>query len=304
VAVTGASGIVGRNIVNLLLHHGFAVRALTRDRSKIKLRKNLTIFEGDLTNVQVMEKLFNSVDLAINCAGEKESVELMQKVNVDGCVTVAESAIKAGVETFFQISSAGVIGPTKARHISEHTPCEPNNLYEQSKFEAERKLETLFAEAKSKLYILRPTVVVDKHAHGLIEHLTNMSLTDRVKYLFKAGENAHIIHATDVAGALFHLYRQGSSSGIYFVGYDEDQTNNTKAIRRMVSKYNNTQSVVDLLHLPASLTHAIRTLCKGKSLHGKAVFSSRKILSTGFKPSMNIQQIVEEARVMRRGFID
>ncbi|MGO4449188.1 NAD(P)H-binding protein [Phyllobacterium sp. TAF24] len=59
--VTGATGNVGRHIVNTLLENGYLVRALTRDAKRANLPRCVEVVEGDLTRPETFERALAGV---------------------------------------------------------------------------------------------------------------------------------------------------------------------------------------------------------------------------------------------------
>ncbi len=54
--VTGATGNVGRNVVEQLVKRGASVRALVRDPSKAKFPEGVAIMHGDLLDVDALRQ--------------------------------------------------------------------------------------------------------------------------------------------------------------------------------------------------------------------------------------------------------
>jgi uncharacterized protein YbjT (DUF2867 family) len=108
--ITGATGAVGRPLVDELLARGADVRALTRDASKAALPEAVDVVEGDLGDPSAA--LFDGVD----------AVFLFP---ADGVDTFVERAVGAGVDRFVVLSSLAVsaefprdIGSTSNLHHS------------------------------------------------------------------------------------------------------------------------------------------------------------------------------------------
>ncbi|GAA4078524.1 NAD(P)H-binding protein [Actinomadura miaoliensis] len=62
VLVTGATGSVGRHVVDRLLARGVAVRALTRDPARARLPEAVEVFAGDLTRPDTVRPAIDGAD--------------------------------------------------------------------------------------------------------------------------------------------------------------------------------------------------------------------------------------------------
>src|ERR1700761_5778436 len=61
ILVTGATGTVGRQVVEQLVKRGVDVRALVRDPAKAGLPAGVTVVQGDLLDVDALRKAFSGV---------------------------------------------------------------------------------------------------------------------------------------------------------------------------------------------------------------------------------------------------
>lgn len=69
IAVTGATGFVGRHLLKQLDKYKYPVSALTR-KPQLQQDQGLTWVQGDLDNKLALEKLLNNSDILIHCAGQ------------------------------------------------------------------------------------------------------------------------------------------------------------------------------------------------------------------------------------------
>jgi nucleoside-diphosphate-sugar epimerase len=100
VAVTGASGFIGRAVCRLLSSNGYRVHALVRSAARAEpLRPfvDTTVF-GDIGDPDALERLACDSDAVVHCAGAVRGAtqEAFDRVNVDGVATVVRvlSALK------------------------------------------------------------------------------------------------------------------------------------------------------------------------------------------------------------------
>lgn len=112
VALTGASGFVGKALTTLLLEEGYNVRALIR-KTGLQQHKNLEAIHGDITSKQSVEKLVNGADLVIHCAGLVKSLDKDQMIQVNSHATgtLVKAANKYGVKRFLYVSSLAARQP-------------------------------------------------------------------------------------------------------------------------------------------------------------------------------------------------
>jgi uncharacterized protein YbjT (DUF2867 family) len=121
ILVTGATGNVGRNVVEQLISRGADVRALVRDPSKADLPANVEIVRGDLLDVDTLRSAFSGVStlfllngvvadeytqalIALNVAREAkiERIVYLSVIHSDIYVNVPHFAGKFGVERMIE----------------------------------------------------------------------------------------------------------------------------------------------------------------------------------------------------------
>ncbi len=126
--VTGATGLVGNNVVRTLLARGEAVRVLAREGTDRRPLAGLDveIASGDVRDGESVIRACNGVRSVIHCAGHVRigwsDAGLYQAINVDGTQRVAAACRRGGVR-LVHISSTDVFGRCSlAQPTSEDTP--------------------------------------------------------------------------------------------------------------------------------------------------------------------------------------
>ena len=121
ILVTGATGSVGRQVVEQLVKRGADVRALVRDPAKANLPADVTVVQGDLLDVDALRRAFSGVStlfllnavvsdeftqalVALNLAREAgiARVVYLSVVHSDRYVNVPHFAGKFGVERMIE----------------------------------------------------------------------------------------------------------------------------------------------------------------------------------------------------------
>jgi nucleoside-diphosphate-sugar epimerase len=171
-------------------------------------------------------------------------------------------------------------------------------MYERTKWEAEQALNRMaLASSEVRLYVVRPTNVIDDFRSGLVGDMQKLTTLGRLKFMIKGGESAHLIHAADVASAAIYLtLSEEEKSGTYFIGCDEHIGNTVSGVLTRCKNMEAKSSLLDNFFLPAELIYWVRGLLKGPSLHGRSKFSSRKLLETGFSYPIGFEGIFERIR--------
>ena len=102
ILVTGATGNIGRHVVDQLMRTGARVRALTRNPAAANLPNSVEVIQGDLDRPETLPAAF-------------ENVERMYLFPIPATATeVAELAKKAGVRRIVTLSSASA--PWEAKY--------------------------------------------------------------------------------------------------------------------------------------------------------------------------------------------
>lgn len=146
VLVTGATGFIGRHLVEWLAHEGGHVKALVRPEANTSWLNALgvEIVRGDLCDAKAVERAAENCQVVYHLAAKTEALSLLsrkdvQMANVQGTDNVARAVVRAGVERLVFCSSVAVYGRiVKNQMIDENTQTNPDSPYGESKLIGER----------------------------------------------------------------------------------------------------------------------------------------------------------------------
>src|SRR6185437_3891049 len=118
VFLTGATGFIGRHVLDALLAAGYRVRALVRPTSRpLPPRPGLQQAPGDLLRpgelVHQMEGCRYLVHVAALYAFAPRQRHDIWATNVHGCAAVLEAARIVGIERAVVTSSSATVGPAQ-----------------------------------------------------------------------------------------------------------------------------------------------------------------------------------------------
>ena len=128
--VTGATGLLGNNLVRKLLEQGVKVKALARSTAKghqqFEGLSGVELVHGDMADVAAFAPALQGCDIVFHTAAFfRENYmggshwDKLQRINVDGTRHLLEQARAAGIMRFIQTSSIAVLNGAPGRLIDE-----------------------------------------------------------------------------------------------------------------------------------------------------------------------------------------
>jgi len=301
-AVTGATGFIGRALCSRLISEGFSVSALVRDttRATALARMGVTLIPGSLDNADSLQALVKDSDAVIHCAGavRGQCQEDFNRTNVQGTAQLIKVVEKRAP-------------PPKFILISSLAAREPElSWYARSKYDAEK----LLAGSLSSLdwAIVRPPPV---YGPGDKEMLPVFQWMSRGIAPVPGDKNSRIslVHVEDVVAAIIAIVQQPQLSGATYTLDDgkADGYNWPEMAAEVATVW---QRKVRLFSIPASLLNAVAssnltlskllgyapmlTPAKLRELrHPDWVVDNRDITeATGWQPRISFRQGLEELR--------
>jgi len=168
IAVTGASGFLGRHLCPELASLGNRVVQISRAELRAET------LHGSLEGVDAVVHLAARAHVLSERSSDPR--QEFWKDNVVLTQSAARSAMRAGVKRFIFLSSAGVLGASSPPRgfDDDSIPC-PHDAYTESKLEAERWLNAEL-DASMQLVILRPPLIYGPGARGNFRRLLRLAL--------------------------------------------------------------------------------------------------------------------------------
>ncbi len=149
IALTGATGFIGRHLLRELPKRGYRLRVLLRRPSATPMDEFESAIVGDLAQPLNMSAAIAGGDAVIHSAGLAHAMsgapdDDHRTLNTDATIALARSAQRAGVKRFIFLSSVRAqAGPTAEQVLTEAMEPAPVDAYGRSKLAAERGLAEL-----------------------------------------------------------------------------------------------------------------------------------------------------------------
>ncbi|KIC62031.1 NAD(P)-dependent oxidoreductase [Chryseobacterium taiwanense] len=107
VAVIGATGFVGTQIVNELANRGYKVEAIVRDASKVQQNENVSAKSVDVNNVDELSNALQGNDAVISAFNAGWTNPNLYDDFLNGSVNIENAVEKSGVKRFITVGGAG-----------------------------------------------------------------------------------------------------------------------------------------------------------------------------------------------------
>ena len=176
IALTGATGFIGRHVLREMPKRGYRFRVLLRRPVDIPLDCASAVI-GDLARPQNLSAALAGVDAVVHSAGVSQGVSGLPDadhriLNAEATHHLARAAQAARVKRFVFLSSIRAqTGPTAEGLLTEDRPATPTDAYGRSKLEAERRLAELDIDWVS----LRPVLVYGQGMQGNFAALVRLA---------------------------------------------------------------------------------------------------------------------------------
>lgn len=156
IAVTGASGFIGRALVDHFHVNGHRVRVLIH---RDDLDRDVEKFYGSLLDSGVLGGFLKGADVLFHLASALGSRMIPEaeffRINRDGTAAVLQAALDHRVNKVVHFSSAGVYGRTSGLiPLKESDELHPVDTYERSKMEGERAVQAF--SGRLDVSVIRP----------------------------------------------------------------------------------------------------------------------------------------------------
>lgn len=213
VFITGANGLLGTNLVLMLVEQGFVVKAFVRRKSsfvKPEL-KNLILVEGNLLDI---EKLNNEikgchyvVHLAANTSQSLLKLADYYAINVQGTRNIIHACIENQVEKLVYIGTANTFGYGTVSNPGDETQPMKSPFTKSFYASSKKQAQEIIDKAASQLNIttLSPTFMLGaydtKPSSGKI---IRRAINKRFVFYPSGGKN--FVHVSDVATAIIKAF--------------------------------------------------------------------------------------------------
>lgn len=243
--ITGGAGFIGSNYVRMIgdgklqeVEKVIVLDKLTYSGYRRNLegipKSSFEFVEGDICDVDVVERITRKVDAIVNFAAEShvdrsiDSSRDFFMTNVVGTQTLLEAARKNKVRTFLQVSTDEVYGSITKGSWDEKFPLQPNSPYAASKASAD-----LLIRSFANTYGMDVRITRCSNNYGpyqFPEKVIPLFITNliRGKKLPLYGSGANIrdwLHVSDHCRGIHLVLQKGKPGDVFNIGGGRELSN-------------------------------------------------------------------------------
>jgi UDP-glucose 4-epimerase len=142
IAIFGALGFVGRNVIEALQAENFEIVA--SDIKEIDV-EGVDFVKADLLNYDEVSKVVKGSDVVIHLAASPlpaslEKPKMNARINIEGTLNIMDAAKEEGVDKIIFSSASSLVGEVKYNPVDEEHPCKPKTPYAVAKYACEHYL--------------------------------------------------------------------------------------------------------------------------------------------------------------------
>ncbi|MEK7497300.1 MAG: NAD(P)-dependent oxidoreductase [Patescibacteria group bacterium] len=209
IAVTGASGFIGKNLIQSLGKGSYEVRVVKRD----------------LISGEGLKEFLNGSDILIHLAslltGPEGEVYKFNTTSVKNLLNLAK-----GITKIIFVSSAAVYGKTKGIPFKEENVLSPDNEYARSKADCESEIIKWSEDNGIQYIILRPFNVYGPGSdHGVVASMMK-SIKEKGKITVNGDPEKILrdfLYVQDFVDVLILVLKSGFQ-GIYNIGWGKNRS--------------------------------------------------------------------------------
>ena len=222
--VTGATGFLGRHLIDVLLEAGWSITAMVRNTSAAAktLSPEVTLVPGDLTQPESMRKAMpRHVDCVFHTAADTSTwsreAARQKKINVNGTAVLLQIIQDKEAKRMVHVSTTSVFGEHHGP-VTEETPrlgAESWVSYVRTKSFAERKVKEAVERGLSAT-IVNPTHIVGRYDSHNWARLITMMADGTLPGTPPGGGN--FANGRAVAEGILAAYHNGKDGENYILG--------------------------------------------------------------------------------------
>lgn len=290
IAITGASGYIGRHLVaQLRRHDNVRIKILSRRSQRnpvtAQFGPGVEVVEGNLFMPDSLKGFLEPGCTVVHLAylqGGSESENLAATANL------LEACRDANIKRLIHCSTAAVVGRVADNIITEDTPCNPVSEYGITKL----KIEKAMCDAVGGSFdvaILRPTSVFGPEGGSLKKLIGNLTARKAFRNYLKSclfnKRRMNLVNVGNVVAAVVFMieYQENFGGGIFIVSEDDNSSNNFSDVEQFLMRQLKLSGYpIPTVSIPLHLLSFVLKLLGRNNVNPLCNYDPSKLLHMGF----------------------
>ncbi len=292
IAVTGASGVLGRGLATRLLGQGHDVVGIARHRPESWTSK-ADFVAADIRDTAAVKRAIAGTDVVAHCAWARSSGPedpISYQVNIGGTHNVLEAMTETGSGRIVFVSSAHVYGRGDAAQAENDamTPGSADGMFKA-------QVEEMLAACAVQWVAIRSALIVGRSVDNWVRRLLALPAFPNIDG--SAGRSVQVVHIDDVLRLL--------ARAVLDTGIDSGPVNlaapGVLSFRRIAAALG--RPIVPLVGpVAAWRRRGVRSLAELELVHSAPLMDTSRMRDVwGFRPAWNCDECVEDFALAVRG---
>jgi nucleoside-diphosphate-sugar epimerase len=265
VLVTGATGLLGSHLTELLVAQGERPRVLLQSGDSLNWlgEADVDVHWGDVRDRESLEAAVSGVDRVLHCAartGPWGPDAEFQRTNVLGLKTLVEVALTAGVQRLVHVSSITVHGNDVGGTADETAPIRVEaNPYSRSKVAGERLLAGMIRDRGAPVTIVRPGWIYGPRDSASFARFAGMIQRGRMVMVGPGTNHVPLIYVRDAAQGVLLAAEAPRAAGRTYLLVNDQPVTQRDYLSAIAAELD---AAPPKRHLPYSLTLMLGTVAE------------------------------------------
>jgi nucleoside-diphosphate-sugar epimerase len=289
ILLTGATGFIGKYLIDNLVTKGFQISVIVRHRVDFFPEDVKQFVVGDFVNNLDFSDALKEIDCVVHLAGKAHVIDKnkasildeFRKINTDLTLYLAREAIKSKVKRFVFLSSIRVNGNQNNTPFLETDTPNPQEPYAISKFEAEQGLLQLTKNNDMEVVIIRPPLVYANNAPGNFGRMVSWVKTKNFipLPLGRVNNKRSLVAVDNLNDFILTCIQHKNAKNEIFLVKDDENMSTTQLLKKIANAYNKN---IFLLPVPVGWMIFVAKII-GKKADAVRLFASLEVDSSKAK---------------------